>query len=67
MHDAPAIAPLVLPDRVFDRWPAIMGVVNASPESFSDGGDVVGVDAQVAQAERLLEAGATIIDVGGES
>lgn len=63
----PPIPPLVLPDRVLDRWPAIMGVVNASPESFSDGGDLVGVDAQVAQAERLVEAGAAIIDVGGES
>lgn len=63
----PPIPPLVLPDRVLDRWPAIMGVVNASPESFSDGGELVGVDAQVAQAERLVEAGAAIIDVGGES
>ncbi len=44
-----------------------MGVVNASPESFSDGGDLVGVDAQVARAEALVEAGASIIDVGGES
>ncbi|MCC6438024.1 MAG: dihydropteroate synthase [Acidimicrobiales bacterium] len=44
-----------------------MGVVNASPESFSDGGELVGVDAQVAQAERLVEAGAAIIDVCGES
>ncbi len=61
------IPPLVLPDRVFDRWPAIMGVVNASPESFSDGGELVGVDAQVARAEALVEAGAAIIDVGGES
>jgi len=60
-------ARLVLPDRVLDRWPAIMGVVNASPESFSDGGDLVGVDAQVARAEELVEAGAAIIDVGGES
>jgi dihydropteroate synthase len=63
----PPVPPLVLPDRVLDRWPAIMGVVNASPESFSDGGDLVGVDAQVAKAEQLVEAGATIIDVGGES
>jgi len=44
-----------------------MGVVNASPESFSDGGRYRGVDAQVARAEELVTAGADIIDVGGES
>lgn len=64
---AAPIPPLVLPDRVFERWPAIMGVVNASPESFSDGGDLVGLEAQVARAQQLVAEGATIIDVGGES
>ena len=44
-----------------------MGIVNASPESFSDGGTYDGVDAQVARAEELAAAGAAIIDVGGES
>jgi dihydropteroate synthase len=44
-----------------------MGVVNASPESFSDGGRVGGVGAQLALAEGLLAAGAAIVDVGGES
>ncbi|HWM20921.1 MAG TPA: dihydropteroate synthase [Ilumatobacteraceae bacterium] len=47
--------------------PLIMGIVNASPESFSDGGMYDGVDAQVARAEELAAAGAAIIDVGGES
>jgi dihydropteroate synthase len=47
--------------------PWLMGVVNASPESFSDGALVGTADAQVAHAARLLEAGADIIDVGGES
>jgi dihydropteroate synthase len=47
--------------------PLIMGIVNASPESFSDGGMFDGVDAQVARAEVLAAAGAAIIDVGGES
>jgi dihydropteroate synthase len=47
--------------------PLIMGVVNASPESFSDGGLFDGLDAQVARAEVLAAAGAAIIDVGGES
>jgi dihydropteroate synthase len=44
-----------------------MGVVNASPESFSDGGLYATVDQQVARAEELVAAGAGIIDVGGES
>ncbi len=63
----PPIPPLVVPGRVIDEWPVIMGVVNASPDSFSDGGDLVGLSAQVDRAVRLVEAGAAIIDVGGES
>ena len=44
-----------------------MGILNASPESFSDGGRYPGIDEQVARAEELAAAGAAIIDVGGES
>jgi dihydropteroate synthase len=44
-----------------------MGIVNASPESFSDGGEVGGLDAQVERALALVEQGADLIDVGGES
>src|SRR4051794_38396110 len=47
--------------------PVLMGVVNASPESFSDGGLYATVDQQVARAQELVAAGAGIIDVGGES
>jgi dihydropteroate synthase len=47
--------------------PLVMGIVNASPESFSDGGDVGGLDAQVERALALRDAGADLIDVGGES
>ena len=47
--------------------PLLMGVVNASPESFSDGGLYAGLDAQVARALDLVAAGAHLIDVGGES
>ncbi|HTW42800.1 MAG TPA: dihydropteroate synthase [Solirubrobacteraceae bacterium] len=49
------------------RRPLLMGIVNASPDSFSDGGLHAGLDAQVALAAQLLAAGADIIDVGGES
>src|SRR3712207_8057426 len=44
-----------------------MGIVNASPESFSDGERVGGLEAQVERALRLRAEGASIIDVGGES
>jgi dihydropteroate synthase len=44
-----------------------MGVVNATPDSFSDGGRFLDRDAAVAQAERLVAEGADLLDVGGES
>jgi dihydropteroate synthase len=47
--------------------PLLMGVVNASPESFSDGAQVGGVEQQVERALALRDAGADLIDVGGES
>ncbi len=45
----------------------IMGVVNVTPDSFSDGGLYVDAEKAVIRAEQLLDEGATIIDVGGES
>jgi dihydropteroate synthase len=47
--------------------PVLMGVLNVTPDSFSDGGRWLGVDAALARAEHLLAAGAAIIDIGGES
>jgi len=44
-----------------------MGIVNTGPDSFSDGGDLRGLDRQVARAMELVADGADIIDVGGES
>lgn len=44
-----------------------MGIVNATPDSFSDGGEHYGAQAAVAHARRLVEEGADILDVGGES
>lgn len=46
---------------------SIMGVLNVTPDSFSDGGRYNSVDAALRQAEKMLEEGASIIDVGGES
>ena len=54
--------------RLFDGpGPFFMGVVNATPDSFSDGGRFLDADQAVAQAERLAEEGADLIDLGGES
>jgi dihydropteroate synthase len=44
-----------------------MGILNVTPDSFSDGGRYSGVDAAVARAAQMVAEGATIIDVGGES
>jgi dihydropteroate synthase len=45
----------------------IMGVLNVTPDSFSDGGKFLDVDCAVARAREMAQAGADIIDVGGES
>ncbi|MFN3642028.1 MAG: dihydropteroate synthase [Gemmobacter sp.] len=58
---APAL-PGLPPDR-----PAIMGILNVTPDSFSDGGAYLSPAAAVAHGRAMLEAGADIIDVGGES
>ncbi|MBI4206033.1 MAG: dihydropteroate synthase [Betaproteobacteria bacterium] len=47
--------------------PLIMGVVNVTPDSFSDGGRSASTPAAVAHARMLLEEGADILDIGGES
>jgi dihydropteroate synthase len=47
--------------------PVIMGVLNVTPDSFSDGGEFLDADAAVEHAERLGREGAGIVDVGGES
>src|SRR6478672_13879012 len=45
----------------------IMGVLNVTPDSFSDGGKFLSLDNAVAHAEQMIREGADIIDVGGES
>jgi dihydropteroate synthase len=51
---------------VLDR-PRVMGIVNVTPDSFSDGGEHATTDAAIAHALRLAEEGADILDIGGES
>jgi dihydropteroate synthase len=48
-------------------YPAIMGVLNVTPDSFSDGGRFTAPEAALAQARRMIADGADIIDVGAES
>ncbi|HEX5262446.1 MAG TPA: dihydropteroate synthase, partial [Phenylobacterium sp.] len=45
----------------------VMGVINVTPDSFSDGGQFADQEAALAQARRLIAEGADILDVGGES
>jgi dihydropteroate synthase len=52
---------------VMGTRPLLMGIVNASPDSFSDAGEFPDLEARVGLAERLLADGADIIDIGGES
>ncbi|HEX4870236.1 MAG TPA: dihydropteroate synthase [Moraxellaceae bacterium] len=47
--------------------PVVMGILNVTPDSFSDGGRYQAVDAALAHARRMVEEGAAIIDVGAES
>jgi dihydropteroate synthase len=52
---------------VFPRPALVMGVVNVTPDSFSDGGKFMNADAAVAHALKLVSQGADILDIGGES
>ena len=55
-------------NRVLDlAHPHVMGILNVTPDSFSDGGRFAAVDAAMRHAQAMVLAGATLIDVGGES
>jgi dihydropteroate synthase len=51
----------------FDRKPLLMGILNVTPDSFSDGGKFFAIQSAVDQAKRLEDQGADILDIGGES
>ena len=59
--------PMSRSEIVNSAMPQVMGILNVTPDSFSDGGAFVGHEAAVAHALEMLEAGASIIDIGGES
>ncbi|MGE5344291.1 MAG: dihydropteroate synthase [Candidatus Omnitrophota bacterium] len=49
------------------KTPVVMGILNVTPDSFSDGGKFLKIEAAMKQARRMVKDGAAIIDVGGES
>lgn len=53
--------------KILGKKPLVMGVLNVTPDSFSDGGKYVKVDKAVRRALKMVEEGADIIDIGGES
>jgi dihydropteroate synthase len=64
-HEAPVLS---LPGRILSlEQPVVMGVLNVTPDSFSDGGRYMEVEAALAAAERMVAEGAAIVDIGGES
>jgi dihydropteroate synthase len=69
---------LAMPAEVDPAWhtargavpldrPVILGILNVTPDSFSDGGRYTGTEAALARADSVLDEGATLVDVGGES
>src|SRR6186997_3044681 len=67
---APATAPAdhpVLQALLSRPYPAVMGVLNVTPDSFSDGGQFTAPERALTQARRMIAEGADIIDIGAES
>jgi dihydropteroate synthase len=67
---SPAATPAdrpALPTLLSRPYPAVMGVLNITPDSFSDGGRFIAPDRALAQARRMIAEGADIIDIGAES
>ena len=55
-------------DKTLDlSQPHVMGILNVTPDSFSDGGRFTAIDSAITHAKDMISAGATIIDIGGES
>ncbi len=68
---APDLQPFIplpnLPNWAWQQRTWIMGILNATPDSFSDGGQVKGVQGAVEHACMMVKQGADIVDVGGQS
>lgn len=59
------LSQIIQPQKI--KLPEIMGILNVTPDSFSDGGKYLRTEAAVNQALKMYQAGAKIIDIGGES
>src|SRR5438067_11158823 len=57
----------VLPALLSNPYPAVMGVLNVTPDSFSDGGQFAAPERALVHARRMIAEGADIIDIGAES
>src|SRR6187397_3247028 len=64
---AKAAATALLPSLLSRPYPAVMGVLNVTPDSFSDGGQFTAPESALTQARRMVAEGADIIDIGAES
>lgn len=69
LHSSPFTLPMFFCGKFqFDlSRPLVMGIVNVTPDSFSDGGHHLQRDAALAHAQQLMQEGADILDIGGES
>lgn len=67
MNDRPAAVWQTARFRIDLSRPKVMGIVNVTPDSFSDGGRYAELDAAKARCDQLLEEGVDILDIGGES
>ena len=65
MPEAPPLTPS--PSDPTDKLPKLMGVVNVTPDSFSDGGSFLDPETAITHAHQLVEEGADLLDIGGES
>ncbi|MCA1456803.1 dihydropteroate synthase [Bradyrhizobium sp. BRP22] len=66
-RDVPSGGTAVLPALLSRPYPAVMGVLNVTPDSFSDGGRFTAPEQALDQARRMVVEGADIIDIGAES
>ena len=64
---AGSVGPDVLRTLLQRPIPAVMGVLNVTPDSFSDGGEFIAPEQAIARARAMIEAGVDIIDIGAES
>ncbi|MDO5397605.1 MAG: dihydropteroate synthase [bacterium] len=58
---------MIIGDKIFENGTHIMGILNVTPDSFSDGGKWNNIDAALSHTEEMIRDGAAVIDIGGES